>query len=361
MQRFILIVSIISILMSNGCAYSIETAPMAQDNSEVKTSPAAVEEAEDDFLDEEDYSYLDMDDIKKMGYGVSKNTPVGTSEQVENDTETIELNSAALIEQEQTKKLFILGAEKQVRYEPVTAVNMFWDMSRNFVNSYYNDPRNQRPMPVMFNSSYLKRSLDDKTTVSVGQSALSGFNDVKVGFVSSNETTFDNGAKIISNGKNVNMSVGVYNSTLNNNFSGGAVLSSKPVVIPGIRGSFVLGGGYYSNEMTSDNKKTGGVFGEYRLNRLKLNAQAAKSKYSSTENLETSLYFTPEFQLTDSISIKTRIVKNISQDRNQDEIGLSYKPKNNPRDFEFEINAANSYSNDSSGNSKFRFSAKFKI
>lgn len=318
---------------------------------------------------------IDADNADVMPSGFDSDVVIESDEQeIENVEEkykeyTVKLDdssSSASRGANTSGALFILGAEK-VQYknpyeDEIQANNMFWDKSNNFRNIYFQDYKNISPMPMLINASYLVNSIDSKTKVFVGQSSLSDFNDTPVYFVRANETTFDNGFKIATSTKNLNLSAGSYNSTLNNRLSGGAVVSTNPFKIPKINGSFVVGSGYYSNELDNDNKNTGGLFGEYRYKRLKLNAQAAKSKYANSSDLETGLYFTPEFQLTDSISIKTRFVKNITQDTNQDEIGLSYKPKkHNSRDFEFEINAANTRSQDSLDKQRVRFTAKFKI
>lgn len=258
--------------------------------------------------------------------------------------------------------LFILGAEKVENINDVKAVNTFWDKSKNFSYTYYQDVKNISPMPSLFNTSYLVSKINSQTKAYVGQSTLSDFNDIPVFFVRANETNFDNGFKLVSNANNFNVSVGAFNSTLNNRLSGGAVISTKSINISNIAGNFVLGGGYYSNELDNDNKNTGGLFAEYRYKRLKLNVQGAKSKYANSPNLETGLYFTPEIKLTDSLSLRTRYIKNIAQNTDQGLIGLSYKPvKNNSRDFEFSINAANNYTLSVPTSQMFTFSTKFKI
>ncbi len=350
-------------------------------------------DVENDNDSSDEYYFLDPEDLKNMGYPIGslsdkekkirnnkkqeksqsseEHEDIQDNEQINNNDQTsvsddhgqdeITLRLNGSQEQYESKKTFILQTEVNATYEPIQANNTFWDTSKNFLNTYYSNQMNRRPMPVMFNSSYLKKNIDKNTAVYVGQTYLSDFNNTTVDFIGANTTTFDQGAKVITNTNLLNMSVGMSNSTLNNNLSGGAVVSTNPFSTKWTKGEFIVGAGYYGNELEDDNKRTTGFYGQYKYNRLKLNAQAAKSKYANTEGLETSLYFTPEFQLTDSISIKTRFAKNISQETNQDEIGLSYKPKNNPRGLELEVRAGNSYSNQSNSAQKFRFSAKFKI
>ena len=322
----------------------------------------------DNTQSDDDYLQLDEEDIKAMGYP-EKTDKNNTEEQIELPQATQNEDEIKLdpVDENYTTalnngKVFLLNAERNYHYDKVEATNMFWDMSKNFQNTYFQDQGNQQPMPILFNTSYIKRSIGCGDTIYVGQDGLSDFNDISVDFVRSNETTYDNGAKIISNNKKFNLTTGIFDSTLNHNMSGGTVISSKRLQLPGVKGNFVFGGGYYTTEQTNSNKNSGGVFAQYNVNRLKLTAQAAKSKYTNSDNLETSLYFEPEYQLTKSLTLKSRFIKNIAQDTNQDEIGLAYKPrKNNPRDLELQVNAINAYSTQSTTNPRINFSAKFKI
>ena len=315
--------------------------------------------------DQEEFYQLDEEELRQMGYEV---TPIVKNTEEEEpsleEVNIVELQTGDLASSipPASDKVFILGVEKTHENTYLKSENMLWHNSRNFFNTYFQDPKNQSPMPIVMNTSYVSNTIGGSARVYYGQSLLGSLNDVSIGFIRANETTYNKGARIENLGKFVNYSVGVYDSTLNNNLSGGMAVSTNEVKVPHVKGAFVFGGGYYANEMDNDNKKTGGLFAEYRLNRLKFNVQAAKSKYSNSENLETSFYFTPELQLTESLSIKTRMVKNISQATNQDEIGLSYKPKrNNPRDFELEMYAANSYNDSELTKQRIRFSAKFKL
>ncbi len=314
--------------------------------------------------DQEEFYQLDEEELKQMGY----ETPAA-----ENDTETeaevteAEDNAVSLQANEHSAvppisdKIFILGVEKMNVYSPVRAENMIWDTSKNFMNSYYQDTKNQSPMPIIMNSSRVSNKVGENTRAYIGQSSLGVLNGLPISFIGVNEALYNNGAKIETNGKYLNISTGFYDSTLNHDLSGGLAASTNSISIPHVKGAFVFGGGFFSNESFGDMKKTGGVFGQYKLDRLKLNLQAAKSKYDNSDGLETSLYFIPEFQLTDSIAVKTRFITNIAQNTNQDEVGLSYKPKRNKRDLELEVNAANYYSDAEISKQRIKFSAKFKI
>ena len=97
--------------------------------------------------------------------------------------------------------------------------------------------------------------------------------------------------------------------------------------MPKNAGSFVVGAASYMTGKKSDNDATTGLFGAYTYKRLTLNAQVAENKYTGATDYGTSVYFVPQLQLTDSIFLKTRIIRNVSQNTNQDEFVLLYKPK----------------------------------
>lgn len=357
MKRIFLIISIIYVLISNvSCAETLKSEDSSANYAD------NIEQAQD----QEEFYQMDEVELKEMGYETipKQNSSAQENSNKENEADSVSLDTKtdSMSIPPASDKLFIIGVEKTEEKNEIGADNMFWYDSNNFRNTYYQNEKNTSPMPIMFNNSYVSNKMGKNTMVYVGQNSLGAFKDQSVGFIRANETTYDNGAKIITGTDKVNFTAGIYDSTLNHNLSGGAALSSKPIRLKKVKGSFVFGGGYYTNELDYDNKNTAGIFGQYRLQRFKLTLQAAKSKYSDSNGLENSLYFTPEYQLTDSLSIRTRFVKNIAQNVDQNEIGLSYKPKKyNPRDFELEFNAANTYEYDQAGKPKFRFFARFKV
>lgn len=357
MKRIFLTILIFFVFTFNVCyAETIK----AEDNS--ANYADNVEQAQD----QQEFYQMDEGELKEMGYETipTQSSSGQESSNLENEADAVSLDAKtdSISIPPASEKLFIIGVEKTEDRAPIGADNTFWYDSNNFRNTYYQDEKNNSPLPIMFNNSYLTKQMGKNTTVYLGQTSLGAFKDQSVGFIRANETTFDNGARIVTGTDKVNFTAGIYDSTLDHTMSGGAALSSAPIKIKKIKGSFVFGGGYYTNELAYDNKSTAGLFGQYRFKRLRLALQAAKSKYASSNDLENSLYFVPEFQLTDSISIKTRFIKNIAQNVDQNEIGLCYKPKKyNPRDFEIEFNAANTYEYSQAGKPKFRFFAKFKV
>ncbi len=238
--------------------------------------------------------------------------------------------------------------------------NMIWDSSQSFKSAFFTDTRHMAPIPSVINSSKLVSS-DGGISASLGQTNLFDANGPSLLFIRANESTYNTGAVISLKGKFLNLSAGSFSSSYNHASSGGAILSTDYINLPFNAGSFCLGGGYFANEYDRYNKYTGGGFIEYKLKRLKLNAQIGESNYSNTVNYNTSLYFVPEFQLTNSLSLKTRFIRNISQSSMQDELVLTYRPNKNNNNLEFEINTSKLYTPNENINHRIKFSTSFKI
>ncbi len=239
--------------------------------------------------------------------------------------------------------------------------NMIWDSSKSFAPSYFTNSRHMAPIPSIVNTSDLEAQISPNLKATLGQTFLYNANDTSVLFVRANESTYNIGSVISYRGDGLNLSVGSFSSSYNHASSGGAILSSDSIKLPKNTGSFVLGGAYYSNEDQDLSRNTGGLFGEYTYKRLKLNAQIGESKLKNESSYNTSIYLIPQLQITDSLSIKTRLIRNLSQETMQDELVLSYKPKNNKKDFEFEIFASNQYTDTTNIRQRIRFSTSFKI
>lgn len=238
--------------------------------------------------------------------------------------------------------------------------NMIWDSSQSFKSAFYSDSRHMAPIPSVINSSKLV-STDGRITASLGQTNLYDANGPSLLFIRANESTYNTGAVISYKGERLNLSVGSFSSSYSHASSGGAVLSTDYIKLPFNAGSFCLGGGYFANEYDKFNKYTSGGFIEYKLKRLKLNAQIGESNYSDTVNYNTSLYFIPEFKLTDSLFVKTRFIRNISQSTMQDELALTYRPNRNNNNFEFEINTSKLYTQNENINHRIKLSTSFRI
>lgn len=252
--------------------------------------------------------------------------------------------------------------ETQYRIEQeIKAENMIWDSSKSFSQAFLNDTRHMAPIPGVVNSSKITANLGSSISAQLGQTFLYDANGPSVLFVRANESTYNTGSIISYKGDSLNLSVGSFSSSYNHEASGGAILSSNSIFLPNNAGSFVIGGAYYSNEAQADNKITGGGFVEYTYKRLKLNAQVGQSKFSNAQNCDTSLYFIPEFKLTDSLYLKTRFIRNVSQDTMQDEVVLTYKPIKSKNNLEIELYATNQYTNNFSIKQRLKLSTSFRI
>lgn len=239
--------------------------------------------------------------------------------------------------------------------------NMIWDSSKAFSYAFFTDSRHMAPIPSVINAQSITAKVSPVISSSFGQTYLYDANGPSVLFVRANESTYNTGSVISYNGDSLNLSVGSFSSSYNHAASGGAILSTNSLILPKNAGSFVLGGAYFANEAQDDNKMTGGGFIEYTFKRLKLNAQVSQSKYANSPDYFTSFYFIPEFKISDSIYLKTRFIRNITQDTMQDELALTYKPKKNKNNLEFEINASNQYTQNSNIKQRIKLSTSFRI
>ncbi len=250
--------------------------------------------------------------------------------------------------------------ENQYKIEQkIKAENMIWDGSKLFTQAFVYNSKGRTPIPGM--SSNLSAQITPDLEATVGQTYLYDATGPSVLFVRANESKYNTGSVVSFKGDGLNLAVGSFSASYNHTHSGGAILSSDSIFLPKNAGSIVLGGAYFANEEMVNNRTTGGAFAEYTYKRLKLNAQIGQSKYSNAIEYDTSLYFMPELRLTDSISLKTRIIRNITQNTMQDEFALSFKPKNNSRNFEFEVNATNKYTETTTINQMIRLSTSFRI
>ena len=290
---------------------------------------------------------------------------IDVAKRYEEDSVELNLNDVddTALEEVNSDRVFKLKVnETQYRIEQeIKAENMIWDSSKSFSQAFLNDTRHMAPIPGVVNSSKITANLGSSISAQLGQTFLYDANGPSVLFVRANESTYNTGSIISYKGDSLNLSVGSFSSSYNHEASGGAILSSNSIFLPNNAGSFVIGGAYYSNEAQADNKITGGGFVEYTYKRLKLNAQVGQSKFSNAQNCDTSLYFIPEFKLTDSLYLKTRFIRNVSQDTMQDEVVLTYKPIKSKNNLEIELYATNQYTNNSSIKQRLKLSTSFRI
>ncbi len=264
------------------------------------------------------------------------------------------------INSERVFKLKVNETKYRIEQE-IKSENMIWDSSKSFSQAFLNDSRHMAPIPSVVNSSKITANVGNSLSAQLGQTFLFDVNGPSVLFVRANESTYNTGTIISYKGDSLNLSVGSFSSSYNHEASGGAILSSNSIFLPKNAGSLVLGGAYYSNEAQRNNKITGGGFVEYTYKRLKLNAQIGQSKFSNSNEYDTSLYFIPEFKISDSLYLKTRFIRNVSQNNMQDEIVLTYKPIKNKNNLEIELYATNQYTNNSSIKQRLKLSTTFRI
>ncbi len=243
----------------------------------------------------------------------------------------------------------------------IKAENMIWDSSKSFSQAFINNTRHLAPIPSIVNSSKIRAGVSKSVTASLGQTSLNDAVGTSVLFVRANESTYNTGSVLTYKGESLNIAVGSFSSSYNHASSGGIVLSTSEINLPKNLGSFAFGGAYMANEQDNYDKNTGGVFAEYRFKRLKLNVQAGESKYTNSNDYDTGLYFVPELKITDSLTLKTRFIRNVTQDTMQDEFVLNYKPKKNNNNLEIELSTTNRYTDTSTINQRIKLSTSFKI
>lgn len=315
---------------------------------------------------------LEINDEEPVVEEKNNNTSVDTFEEEaiidvakRYETQAVELklddvNDLALDDVNSDRVFKLRINENQYKIEQqIKAENMIWDGSKLFTQAFVYNSKKRSPIPGM--SSNLTAQISPDIEATVGQTYLFDATGPSVLFVRANESKYNTGSVVSFKGDGLNLAVGSFSASYNHTHSGGAILSTDSIYLPKNAGSFVLGGAYFANEELVNNKTTGGAFAEYTYKRLKLNAQIGKSKYSNAIEYDTSLYFMPELKLTDSISLKTRIIRNVTRNTMQDEFAVSFKPKNNPRNFEFEVNATNKYNQTSTINQMIRLSTSFRI
>lgn len=239
--------------------------------------------------------------------------------------------------------------------------NMIWDSSKTFSQAFLNGSRHMAPIPSVINSSKISTTINPALSASLGQTNLYDANGPSALFIRANESTYNTGSVISYKGDGLNLSIGSFTSSYNHASSGGAVISTPALKLPFNSGSIILGGGLFSKEEQEYDTTSGGGFIEYTYKRIKLNAQAGQNRYSNTSAYDTSLYLIPEVKLTDSLYLKTRFIRNVTQETMQDEFALTYRPKNNTNNLEFEINTTNRYNENENLGRRIKFSTSFKI
>ena len=279
---------------------------------------------------------------------------------VELKLDEIDTDALNIVNNDRVFKLKVNETQYNIE-QNIKAENMIWDSSKLYTQAFVYESKKISPIPGHFNSSSIEAQVTPDLSAKVGQTYLYDSLGPSVLFVRANESRYNTGSVVSYKGDGLNIAVGSFSASYNHTNSGGVVLSSDSIFLPKNAGSFILGGAYFSNEDLYDNKSTGGAFAEYTYKRVKLNAQVGQSKYTKSLDYDTTLYFQPELKLTDSVSLKSRIIRNVTSDILQDDFAITFKPKNNKREFELEINASNQYTQNTSIKQILRLSTSFRI
>ncbi len=283
------------------------------------------------------------------------------------DEETDTNEIITLTPVEKSKKIKVLEAtiEKSYSFRQVEAFNTIWDNSDNFRTLYQTVPSMMQTPPSIIHASYYKFLPDENTSVYWGHASLSSFKDLSLGFISKLESDYDSGLKIETKIGKINMGTAIYNSLETNNPSGGFVISSDELAFKKLKGSFILGGGVYTNEAGNNASSTNsaGLFTKYNYRRFSIGVQIAKNQYASGQGAYgTSFYLYPEYKLSDSLYLKSKFANHVDQQYSQEEVGLTFKPfKNNSNDFSVNFNTQLYHGQGTTNKQRFKLSTEFKL
>ncbi len=345
------------------CFLSQQVVYSAVEETDVMTTIETESELEqsEDYIPEEQESI----DSELFGEDEYEEYDIYTVEDEPEDTTEMIILAPENISGKKSKKVLNATIEKSYSFRSVEAFNSIWDSSDNFRTTLRTTPSLMQTPPSVIHAANYRLRPDENTTIYWGHSSLSDQDDVSVGFVGRLESSYDSGMKISTKIGKVNVSTGIYESLETHNPAGGMVFSSDYVNINKIKGEFKFGGGVYSNECfdNSSSRNSTGLFAQYKQGRFKLGAQIGETENSSkTGKYDTSLYIIPEYQLSKSISIKSKIASHIDQNYTQEDIGITYKPfKNNPNEVSFSVNASLYNGEGTTNKQRVKFSTEFKL
>lgn len=254
--------------------------------------------------------------------------------------------------------------EKSYSFRSVEAFHTIWDNSDNFRTIYRTLPSMMQTAPSIIHSANYKFVTDEDTSVYWGHSSLSSFDDISVGFIGKLESSYDSGLKIRTKIGNMNISAGIYDSLETGNPSGGVIISSEELKTKYFKGTFKFGGGVYTNEYgESSSANSGGLFAKYTQGKFILGVQAGKTQYADGRgSYGTSLYVNPSYQLTRSVSIKSKIASHLDRNYMEEELGVTYKPfKYNPNDFSVSLNTSLKNGVGTDNKQTFELKTEFKL
>ena len=352
------------------CSFSVQKAYSAVDEQDtmttidVENTENQDEEISEDFPEGTQQS-IDrelFDDGEYEEYDVYTVEDDTEEEEVEDTTEMIVLAPENLPSRK-SKKVLNATIEKSYSFRAVEAFNTIWDNSANFRTTFRTTPSLMQTAPSVIHAANYRLRPDENTAVYWGHASLSSQDDVSVGFIGRLESSYDSGMKIDIKLGNLNVSTGIYESLETHNPAGGVVFSTDYKNLK--KGAVKFGGGFYSNECfdNSSARNSGGLFAQYKQGNFSIGAQIGQTESSSKDGrYNTSLYITPQYKLSKSISITSKIASHVDENYTQEDIGITYKPfKNNPNEVSFSVNASIYNGEGTTNKQRLKFSTEFKL
>lgn len=275
----------------------------------------------------------------------------------------VDLDLTDYTQMNKQNKKFKLTAEKEGKPYYVQNNGQVWSEDKIFLYDYYSNESNLRALPSYGSlGSYITRNLDENTTVMVGQDGISKINGDTVNFAYANSSYFSSGARMDTQGKYINYSLGAFNETDTLNQELAAIVSTKPTSILNSKGKFYVGGGVFTNLMNEVDKNTTGIFAQYKNDKLSFGTQMARSAYSkSGYNESNTVHFLSSYKVNDHLSLKNKIVKNFDIDEIQGELGVTYNPLKDTDRLQLELTAANYQSQSVITRQRLKFTTSFKF
>ena len=290
-----------------------------------------------------------------------ENTPPSKEEELMFAPIELDLSDYEAPKKENNKKLF-LRVEKNEKPNEIKATNQIWDTSKLYRYQYFGDQRNLNPISATgVLGEKLQTAIDDNTTVTIGQDGLDSYNGYTLNFIYNNGSVYNTGAKISGNEEKFDYSIGAYNQTATQERSYGGIISSKPSHILNSKGTFAFGSSVYTNLLNNDTRNTTGLFSQYQLGAFSLGSQISQSSYANGANTTNSIHILPSLKVNDHLSLTGKLVKNITTQETQQEIGIRYKPFKSEDSVVFDITGTTYRDATELVRQRLKFSTSFKL
>lgn len=95
--------------------------------------------------------------------------------------------------------------------------------------------------------------------------------------------------------------------------------------------------------------------------KFSLGATYSQRSFDQINSIENKVFLTPEFKLTNNLSIKSKLSHTMSTNREQAVLGLNYKVPNSKHDVQLEFKTGAIYQEHILNSQSFEFTTKFKI